>query len=175
VKVTILFNLENKFAFKSYKYLKAKFIKDKSNFQGVMTLISSIFLKKHLVDRRVIIPESSNKMMVGTCEKLGLDYLVVKKNKASEIFISILSDDNLQKTQKDSLIAMLHLMGNPVKMNKLKANHRKIIAKYLFVDYDKQDNDILFDDSYFSGSTASFFNIDTVALFGFKRKVSNEF
>jgi len=169
VKVTTLFNLESRFAFKSYKFIKSNFVKDKSKFQGLMSLISSFFLKKYLVDKRVIIPESSNKMMIKTCKKLGLSYIIIKKRTIPQIILDITMDRELQPTQKTSILKILNNKYGTLRMNELKANHRRIVSKYLFEKYTRQENDILFDDSYFSGSTAAFFDIDVVALFGYRK------
>jgi hypothetical protein len=131
-----------------------------------MTILSILFLRKELIKyNRIIIPESSNNMMINTCKILDLNYVVVRKNSINHI-IDEINKTSIQKSQKQSIINKLQKMNN-IKVNYFNGKQRRVVARFLFEKIEINADDILFDDSQFTGTTSKNIGLDGVYLFKF--------
>jgi hypothetical protein len=131
-----------------------------------MTILSIIFLRKELIKySRIVIPESSNNIMINTCKILDLNYTVVKKNNVNYI-IDEINKTSIQKHQKQLIINKLQKMNN-IKVNYFNEKQRRVVARFLFKKIEINDNDILFDDSKFTGITSKNIGLNGVYLFKF--------
>jgi len=105
----------------------------------------------------ILIPESSNSFMVDLCIKYNFNYIILKKNTLDNIANGLNEIDNIQKSQKISIINHIQKIkenNQTLKMQDFKGSQRQILSYLLFdIKLDSSKNYLIFDDSVFSGHT----------------------